>query len=167
MPAKPRWLLHIPAILDRLASLEVPVLDRASIEELFGVRRRQAVHLLNAFGGYQLGRTFAVDRLALMKRLEKVQDDPDFRREASRRLRLSETLSDLREHASAVRVPLPVNRSALFEERTGLPEGVAIEGTRLTVEFRSAEDLLGRLYELARLAASDLELFRSTLNDSI
>ena len=57
MPAKPAWLLKIPEIVTMLESFGVPVVDRAIIERLFGLRRRQAIELLHRLGGYQTGKT--------------------------------------------------------------------------------------------------------------
>ena len=58
MPAKALWLLHIPDIIAMLESFDVPVVDRAVIEHLFGLRRRRAIQLPHRFGGYQAGRTY-------------------------------------------------------------------------------------------------------------
>ena len=41
MPAKTLWLLHIPEIVSHLETFDVPVVDRAIIERLFGLRRRR------------------------------------------------------------------------------------------------------------------------------
>ena len=38
MPAKALWLLHIPEIIAMLETFDVPVVDRAIIERLFGLR---------------------------------------------------------------------------------------------------------------------------------
>ena len=54
MPAKSRWLLDIPRIIGQLEAMTVPVIDRATCEQLFQVRRRQAINLLAGFGGYRL-----------------------------------------------------------------------------------------------------------------
>ena len=56
MPAKAPWLLLIPAIIEQLETYDVPVVDRAVIERVFGLRRRRAIELLHRFGGYQAGR---------------------------------------------------------------------------------------------------------------
>jgi len=69
MPAKAPWLLHIPEIIAMLETFEVPVVDRAIIERLFGLRRRRAIELLHRFGGYQAGRTFLSDRRVLIEHL--------------------------------------------------------------------------------------------------
>ena len=43
MPAKPQWLLRVPEILEQLSDLKTPVIDRSGIEQLFGLKRRQAI----------------------------------------------------------------------------------------------------------------------------
>lgn len=55
MPAKPRWWLRIPEILPAIENLDAPWLDRAAIEQVFGLRRRRAIELLHVFGGFQVG----------------------------------------------------------------------------------------------------------------
>jgi hypothetical protein len=57
MPAKSSWLLRIPEILNLLSAMHNPVIDRASCEQLFGVRRRRAIELIRLFGGYTAGNT--------------------------------------------------------------------------------------------------------------
>jgi hypothetical protein len=61
MPNQPSWIESVPEILETLrAPGTPPFLDRPTVEVLFGVRRRQAIHLLRRFGGYQVGKTFLV-----------------------------------------------------------------------------------------------------------
>src|ERR1035441_1038896 len=40
MPARPQWLLRTPPIVEEIAALDLPVIDRAVIERTFGVCRR-------------------------------------------------------------------------------------------------------------------------------
>ena len=47
-----------------------PFLDRPAIEQLFSIRRRQAIRVLAAASGYQVGKTFVVERQALIDFLE-------------------------------------------------------------------------------------------------
>jgi len=54
MPAKPAWLLKIPQIITMLDSFNVPVVDRAIIERLFGLRRRRAIELMHHLGATRL-----------------------------------------------------------------------------------------------------------------
>jgi hypothetical protein len=63
VPAKARWLLQIPVILEQLRTLDAPVADRAMCEQIFGVRRRRAIELMHCFGGYQAGNTVLLDRM--------------------------------------------------------------------------------------------------------
>ena len=67
MPQLPLWYRRVPEILGRLKTPGMPpVLDRPAIEALFAVRRRQAIRLLGAAQGYQIGKTFVVERQALI-----------------------------------------------------------------------------------------------------
>jgi hypothetical protein len=43
MPAKACWLLHVPEIIEQLELFKVPVVDRAIIEVVFALGRRQAI----------------------------------------------------------------------------------------------------------------------------
>ena len=44
--------------------MEVPVIDRAVFERIFGVRRRRAIQLMHYFGGFQSSQAYLIDRLA-------------------------------------------------------------------------------------------------------
>ena len=48
MPMKKTWLLRLTEIREQLTAMEVPVVDRAIFERLFGVRRRRAIQLLHS-----------------------------------------------------------------------------------------------------------------------
>ena len=72
MPAKPRWLLPIPSIIDAPGQFSAPVVDRATGERLFGLRRRRAIDLMPRFGGYQALSAMLVDRMALIEALRRI-----------------------------------------------------------------------------------------------
>jgi len=156
MPAKPQWLPRIPAIAERLRALDAPVVDRAVVERIFGVRRRRAIELMGRFGGYRSGNTILLDRLGLIGQLEAMSAGAEMACELRRKERLAAKLDDLRRHraAMAVRIPDPPVAGG------GMPGGVAVEAGRLTVEFGSVEELLSRLYGLAQVAAQDYDKFR-------
>ena len=101
MPIKKTWLLRLPEIRAELTAMEVPVVDRAVFERVFGVRRRRAIQLLHHFGGWQSGRTFLVDRLAVLRQLEPIEDSAEFALELQRRQRLVDFWS-----GCAARVPV-------------------------------------------------------------
>jgi len=58
--------------------MDAPVIDRATFEKLFGVRRRRAIQLLHFFGGYQADRTFLLDRRELLRQLEPLAASAEF-----------------------------------------------------------------------------------------
>ena len=96
MPTKKTWLLRLTQIREELTAMDTPVIDRAVFERLFGVRRRRAIQLMHYFDGYQAGRTFLMDRLALLRQLEPLEASAEFALEQRRRQRLVESLEKVR-----------------------------------------------------------------------
>jgi hypothetical protein len=126
------------------------------LEKLFGVSSRTAVRLMNQFGGYQSGKTFLVGREDLIHALKAVQTDEMFAYEAQRRQRLVDDLETTRRELRSRQVKLPAAPEPT--RGTSLPSGMRlVRPGVLEVEFGSAEDLLGRLYELVRIAGEDFE----------
>jgi hypothetical protein len=164
MPAESEWLVHLPEIMYLLGQLPVPVLDRAAIETLFGVKRRRAIQLLAQFGGYQAGKTFLVNRDSLLRQLEKIRDGDRFQREAARRERLAGSLASLRKQAAASRVQIPLPESARQAVLETLPAGIDLKRNRLEVEFEGAEDLLAKLFHLAQAISNDWDRFTELLD---
>ena len=73
MPAQSSWYLRVTDIVAQLHSPAAPpFLDRAAIEDLFHLRRRQAIRLMGACGGYQIGKTYLVDRGSLLRFLDRL-----------------------------------------------------------------------------------------------
>jgi hypothetical protein len=159
MPAKAQWLLRVPEILEELSALELPVVDRAVCERLFGLRRRRAIDLMRSFGGYQAGRTFLIDRPKLVAELERIRVSSDFKMEARRRERLTDRLEAIRRLQTAARVAIPVAPPTLGSRLPELPPGVGLTPGALHIQFRSSEDLLGKLFALAQAIANDYEAF--------
>ena len=161
MPAKALWLLQIPEIVSLLETFNVPVVDRAIIERLFGLRRRRAIELLHRFGGYQAGRTFLVDRHLLIEQLQRLADGEEFQQESRRKERLDDTVGQLRLQQTAARVKIPVQPDVFSRKLTDLPPGVALEAGHLHIAFSGTEDLLGKLFELSQAASNDFDRFRA------
>jgi hypothetical protein len=153
--------LKIPEIIRMLQAFEVPVVDRATIERLFGLRRRQAIELLHRLGGYQTSRTFLVDRHLLIEHLQRLAAGEEFDRESRRRERLDGSIDQLRRHQTAARVRIPVPPDVYNRKLKDLSAGVALEPGHLHVAFSGAEELLGKLYELAQAASNDFDRFRA------
>jgi hypothetical protein len=161
MAAKAAWLLHIPDIVSMLETFDVPVVDRAVIEHLFGLRRRRAIELLHRFGGYQAGKTFLVDRRMLIDHLRCVAEGEDFQMESQRKERLDHKIDQLRRHQAAARVRIPVQPEVGNRNIAELSAGVALEPGHLHIDFCGTEDLLSKLYALSQAAANDFDRFRA------
>jgi hypothetical protein len=159
MPAPSQWFLRLPEIIGELKVLAAPVIDRAVVEKLFDLKRRQSIELLHRFGGFQAGRTFLVDRLHLVAELERIREHPDFEHEMHRKQQLAKMVGEARRLRAGAEVMLPVGPDALRRRMADLPAGIRIEAGRLTVRFEKPEDLLGKLFELAKAAHNDYEAF--------
>jgi hypothetical protein len=109
VPAKPQWMLRIPAILERLRALDAPVVDRAACQKLFGLGRRQTVELMHRFGGYRSGNAVLLDRAALSIQLEALEAGSEVQPERRRKARVAEEIRQLERYraAAAVRIPVP------------------------------------------------------------
>lgn len=166
MPPRPQWFHSVAPALKALQASPALVVDRAGLEKLFGVSPRTAVRLMNQFGGYQSGKTFLISRVELIRALEALQTDGAFAYESRRRQRLVEDLESVRRDLRSRQVKLPVVPEPAAS--ASLPSGMRISRPGvLEVEFGSAEDLLGRLYELVRLAGEDLKEFEEVVQPYI
>jgi hypothetical protein len=164
MPAQPQWFQWVDVALEELRAFPGPVLDRAGVEKLLRVSRRTAIRLLHQFGGYQAGKTFLIGREDLIAALESVRAREAFQQEGRRRRRLEDDLERTRRDWRARQVKLPA--AAEPRQAASLPAGLRIVRTGvLEVEFANGEELLGRLYELVRIAGEDLEGFERLLAD--
>ena len=159
MPAKAEWLLRVPEILAELRVLEIPVVDRAAIQRLFGFQRRRAIQFMHELDGYQAGHSFLVDRMRLIAQLEVLQNGDAFHQESRRRVRLEETVERTRRHAVAARVKIPVEPAVLDMRISSLPAGILLEPGSLRVEFRNPQELLQKLFALSQAMANDFEQF--------
>jgi hypothetical protein len=159
MPPAPQWILRLPDIRQEVAALNAPVIDRSVFEKIFSVRRRQAIHLMHRFGGYQIGRTFLIPTAALLDRLKALEGGDQFDRERHRKLRIATLLDEQRADLKAKHVRLEPPPLPPF----GLPEGVVLESNRLIIHHTGATDLLQKLFNLAQKIGRDFENFEKHL----
>jgi hypothetical protein len=167
MPAKPDWLLRLPDIRAQLEYLDAPVVDRAVIERIFGLKRRRAIELLHQFGGYQAGRTFLLDRVRLLEALRSLESREDYTAEKRRRERLQDVVEASREHMISTRVRIPVRAAAVRASLDRLAPGVLLMPGMLSIEFRHPVELLEKLYGLAQAISHDFEKFEELLPGGI
>jgi hypothetical protein len=163
MPAKPEWLLRLPEIRAELEHIAVPIVDRAGIERIFGLKRRRAIELMHEFGGYQTGRTFLLDRARLLEVLQSLELREDYSVEKRRRERLGDVVEASREHLMSMRVRIPVRAAAARPSLDRLAPGVLLLPGVLTIEFQHPVELLEKLFGLAQAISHDFERFEGLL----
>ena len=163
MPARPQWLLRTPLIIEEIAALDQPVIDRAVIERTFGVHRRRAVQLMAAFGGYQAGNTILIERRHLLEQLERIISSGEFLFEERRRERLTESLDRARQSRRAAAVSIPIDQTAARETLDHLPVGIILAPGLLRIEFAKSLELLEKLFQLAQAITNDYEQFEILL----
>ena len=160
MPDQPTWIEAVPEILQALeAPGTPPFLDRPAIEALFGVRRRQAIHLLRRFGGYQVGKTFLVPREAVAGFLRDPQRWSAAADEKGRFERVASTLGQARTELQQRRIPIPAQIETRRLDLSGLPPGIRLETGQLIIQFEKPVELLEKLFALSQALTNDYESF--------
>jgi hypothetical protein len=168
VPALPQWFLCLPDIIEQLRGLESAVVDRAVIENAFGIGRRRALQLMHRFGGFQSAQSFLVDRQELIQRLEGIVGGERFALEQSRRRSLEEQLESVRKQRAAAAVRIPIVRENIAGKGFAAPMGMRLGPGRMEVAFSGAEDLLAKLFSLSQAVAEDFAGFRRCIeNDSV
>ncbi|MDQ2947751.1 MAG: hypothetical protein M3Y27_17755 [Acidobacteriota bacterium] len=143
--------------------MAVPFLDRSAIENLFGIRRRRAHALMSSFGGYQVGKTFLIDRAQLLTALESVASGNDFKTEHRRKARISDCLEEIRGELRGRKIVIPAPPDARESLITDLPAGIHLRPGELCIEFSGTEDLLSKLFELSQGILNDWERFQKMI----
>jgi hypothetical protein len=161
MPAQPIWYPRIPEILEQLNHPGAPpFLDRPAIERLFRISRRQAIRILGHTNGYQVGKTFLVDRAGLVHFLQEIRSSGAVGRSLARKDRIAAALNEAVRHAAARDVeirPRPQSPSPTAES----PTAVQLTGPgKIEIHFRNAEDLLAQIVDLVTAATTDFPSFR-------
>ena len=143
-----------------LAECGLPVVDRAVIQRVFGLGRRQAIEFMHRFGGYEAGRTLLIERARLIAGLDAMASGAEYERETARREKLTAALTRFQRSRRAEEVRIEVPPDVFGTRMPTLPVAVHLEPGRLEIEFSGSEDLLTKLFTLAQAAANDFEGFR-------
>ena len=162
MPAQPFWHLRVPEIRAALSSpASPPFLDRPAIEKLFGLRRRQAIRILTACGGYQVGKTFLISREALVSFLEETARTGSVGQLRQRKLRISTALNEAANQVAAQRTQIRTDADVLRRRPDDLPAAIELVGPgKIQISYQGAADLLAQIAELAAAATNDFPRFR-------
>lgn len=159
MPAQPAWFHRLDAILKTLRRLDASHLDRRAVEVLFGVQERRARQLMAGLPGLQAGNAFAVERLALLNRLEETSASGPFQWEVNRRARVADDLERARRLLPGRNVLIPSAPDVRERRLAGLSGDIALKPGELRIEFFGAEDLASKLFELSQAMANDWTAF--------
>jgi len=162
MPQLPLWYRRVPEMLEQLrAPGAPPFLDRPAIETLFRVSRRQAIRLLATSPGYQVGKTFLVERTSLIEFLEGHENSGAAPAARARRLRVAAAMNEVANYATAQRFQVPTSPDVFRRRPSGLPAAIELVAPgKLQISYHGAEDLLAHLVELAAAATNDFPAFR-------
>ena len=166
MPRKAEWIEQLPSALEELRRFPAPVIDRSILEKVLHIRRRTAIRLLNRFGGFQSGKTFLIDRLQLIAKLEEIDRGDDVTAERDRRARLADELEKTRRLAPGRKVRIDTATDVRDRVMQDLPAGIHLRPGELRIEFFGAEDLLRHLYELSQAIVNDFGRFQAAVEDS-
>lgn len=163
MPAQPSWYTRVPDILERLRSPTAPpFLDRPAMEQLFGVGRRQAIRLMGSSNGYQIGKTFLVERQSLIAFLDSIENSGLAAQARKRKQRVLNALNQVAHRAAAERIQIRTGATETGHQTPNQPTAIEIiEPGKLQITYSGAEDLLARLVELASSATNDFPAFRT------
>jgi hypothetical protein len=161
MSFPPTWHARAAEIRSAIEALSAPVIDRASIEKIFGLRRRQALRLMTSLKGHKVGCAYVVDRAHLLSELSDLMRSRGVRREQQRKRHILDTLSTLQQEATARTTRIPMPAPVLHN----LPEGILLTRPgEISVAFRSPEELLSRVLALSEAAARDYAKFARVLS---
>ncbi len=153
MPDKPSYLVRLPAILaEARCPKPIPFFRRGDIETLFGLKRRQAIQLMHKVGAIRVSSELAVDQRDLVAWIERVIASPEAAQEEARHLRVIDKIVELKAETAARsrKIVLPDAPPA-----PGFPQGVTLAPGVLQIEFETGQELLERLFGLARVFASN------------
>lgn len=155
MPDNPTYIHQLEKILAEARTPKpIPFFRRRDIEALFGLKKRQALNLMHRVGPIRVSSELAVEQRELVRWLKSMIDDPAVATEQRRHVAVIGRIVELKAEtaARAIKIVLPDQTPKI-----DLPDGVSLRPGRLTVDFANEEQLLERLFLLARVLATQPE----------
>jgi hypothetical protein len=155
-PTNPTYIHRLEGILaEARAPKPIPFFRRRDIEALFGLKKRQAVNLMHRIGAIRVSSELAVTQRDLIRWLEQMRANPSTAAECQRRERVIDRIVELKAEtaARAVKIVLP-DRAPSVE----LPDGVLLRPGLLAISFDNEQQLLERLFLLARVLATQPDI---------
>jgi hypothetical protein len=162
MPIQPRWHDRLPEIRRRIqARPKSKLLDRKAIENLFGVKARQANNLMQKFDGYEVGQSFAVSRSELLARIDEMSGPRGVAHAAIQQKISSDSfLNDPQQLIRPKKIPLPPPKPV----GAPLPAGVSqFAPGKVLIDYTSSGELLSCCYAIVKSAVDDYARFDAAL----
>ncbi len=159
MPDNPTYIHKLEGILAEARSPKpISFFRRRDIEALFGLKKRQAVNLMHRIGAVRVSRELAIEQRDLVRWLEEMILDPSVAVEQRRHDAVIGRIIELKAEtaARAIKIVLPDRRPSLE-----LPDGISLQPGVLTVSFDNEQQLLERLFLLARVLATQPQVLSS------
>jgi hypothetical protein len=149
-------------MLATLKKTTTPFLDRAAVQTLFRLQRRQAGYLMKKLGPaeYRVGKALLVRRHSVVTFLEAKRAGKPYKAEALRQRNLREALDEARREQKARSVRFKIAPEPP-RSMAGLPDQVHLAPGELRVTFATTEELLQLLYDLSRAIAHDFPTFEA------
>lgn len=164
MPGKPRWYDRVDEIRAALERVEAPLLDRAAIERLFGLGRRQAINLMARFKGFLSGRHWLVDRASVLRELDRVAHEPGYGQQLRAKRKLSAHIEEVKARRVEFERPIAAPTQNLVRRGERLPAGVHCpQPGRMLLEYESVDALLAQINALAMAAVTDFAGFTTAV----
>ena len=170
MPRTHSWIGRTAEILSALKQLDLALLAREDVQEVFGLQRRAALRLMGLVGPVEQQDGWRVDRVVLISWIEQRQGDrieTDVRKSRlvqalqsaeSERRRIK---AELRNRGLPEPVSWTVSPEAFGARMTSLPLCIEVTEGRILVTFPPSTPIVGAqlLHELSLAMLSDWESF--------
>lgn len=155
IPPRPEWLRRLATVKERLQKVTTPFLDRASVEELFGVSPSTALRILRHFGARHAGKSCVIEREVFLNGVEQALATDEYHAYRARATRVAEEIAQARANWDA-RERVITNSPKVRERRLAdLPATIHLEQHKLTVEFASMQEFIQRIADLVFLLQND------------
>jgi hypothetical protein len=160
VPDKPTWFGRLDHVIEELAGLRWPWVDRETLQSLLRVGPRRAQQILRPCVTRQIGANGVADREELIAHLKRLAAGEEVHYERRRRQRLARALDGLRQSAlMQPKVLVEAPTTMLNQEFAGLPEGVSVSPGAISITFSSPNEALQRLLALAMAIGNDFSEF--------
>lgn len=171
MPAFPRWYKDLAQIRELLNELPQPILDRPSIEKIFGVSTRQAQNLMSrTFPGFGIGRSVVVDRQAVITKLNQIEASGVVEQATAAEVRRRQSLEETTDRAMRARARNTVLPPPPPPPPPEKPDGASLPPTArlsaphtIEISFAQAEDLLSTMHSMITTFIKNSEGFEDLL----